>query len=158
VKVYADTSFLAKLLNPEIDSAAAAALYRSLKRPPLLFLPLHGLEVTNAIRQRAFHLRRTLPKGSQVAIERERNAALERLQTFLVRRLLARVHSDFDAAMEKAQALSEKNTERLGCRGFDLLHVAFALNLGANIFVTADENQAQLARAEGLDVRTLTSK
>ena len=122
-----------------------------------MFLPLHLLEVTNAFRQRAFHLRRTLPKGNQNAIERERDAALGRLQTFLARGLLAPIDSDFDAAMEMALVLSEKYTERLGCRGFDLLHVAYALNLGAERFITADENQAQLARAEGFDVQGFTS-
>jgi hypothetical protein len=42
--------------------------------------------------------------------------------------------------------------ERLGCRGFDLLHVALALELECDTFLTADRVQGALARAEALDV------
>ena len=41
---------------------------------------------------------------------------------------------------------------RLGCRGFDLLHVACALELECEAFLTADRIQGALARAEGLAV------
>ena len=50
------------------------------------------------------------------------------------------------------RALSEKHTERIGCRGFDLLHVALALELECDTFLTADRIQGALARAAGLDV------
>jgi hypothetical protein len=43
-----------------------------------------------------------------------------------------------------------KHTERLGCRGLDLLHVALALDLEGDVFLTADSVQGVLARAEGL--------
>ena len=54
MRVYADTSFLVRLVNREPASEAAMAEYRRLHFPPLFFLPLHALEVTNAIRQRVF--------------------------------------------------------------------------------------------------------
>ncbi len=44
-----------------------------------------------------------------------------------------------------------KNTERLGCRAFDVLHVALALELECETFLTSDRIQRALARAEGLD-------
>jgi hypothetical protein len=62
-----------------------------------------------------------------------------------------------DSAIEKAGALSAKHTEQLGCRGFDLLHVALALELECEAFLTADRIQGALARAEGLDV-TITAE
>lgn len=57
-----------------------------------------------------------------------------------------------DSAIELARNLSAKHTERLGCRGFDLLHVALALELECEAFLTADRIQGALARAEGLEV------
>jgi predicted nucleic acid-binding protein len=57
-----------------------------------------------------------------------------------------------DRAIEAAKALSERHTELLGCRGFDLLHVALAVELECEAFLTSDRIQGALARAEGLDV------
>jgi predicted PilT family ATPase len=51
-----------------------------------------------------------------------------------------------------ARGLSEKHTERLGCRGFDLLHVALACQLSSQVFLTSDECQSKVARAAGLEV------
>lgn len=39
-----------------------------------------------------------------------------------------------------------------GHRGFDILHIAAALKTGAKTFLTFDDNQKQLAAAEGLHV------
>jgi hypothetical protein len=54
--------------------------------------------------------------------------------------------------MELARSLSMKHTEGLGCRGFDLLHVALALELECDAFLTADRIQGALAREEGMAV------
>jgi predicted nucleic acid-binding protein len=51
---------------------------------------------------------------------------------------------------ERAQALAGKHTGRLGVRSLDILHVAVALELQAEAFLTFDRRQARLARAEGL--------
>jgi len=63
MRAYADTSFMVKLVTDEPGSEAAMAEFRRLDFPALFFLPLHGLEVANAIRHRAFHLRRTAGTG-----------------------------------------------------------------------------------------------
>lgn len=152
MRVYADTSFLVKLLTEEPGTAAAVADYRSLGRPSIFFLPLHGLEVANAIRQRAFHLRRSVPSSERAAIKREREAALALLKKFISRGVFVECSVDMDGAIDVARALSERHTERLGCRGFDLLHVALALELKCEAFLTADRVQGDLAHAEGLAV------
>lgn len=151
MRAYADTSFLVKLLTQEPGTAAAVDLYRKLGRPPLFFLPLHGLEVANAIRQRAFHQRHATA-SMRTAIKRERDSSLALLKKFIVRRAFIEVIADMDAALVAARDLSEKHTERLGCRGFDLLHVALALELECEAFLTSDRIQGALARAEGLAV------
>jgi predicted nucleic acid-binding protein len=152
MKTYADTSFLVKLLTQEPGTKEAVADYRRLGRPRVFFLPLHNLEVTNAIRQRAFHQRHTRPSSDRSAIRRELDASLGLLQTYISRRAFIEVSHDMDAAIELAHTLSVKHTERLGCRSFDLLHVALALQLECEAFLTTDANQGTLAKAEGLDV------
>jgi len=51
-----------------------------------------------------------------------------------------------------AERLSGQYTWTEGCRGFDVVHVATALHLGASEFLTFDGKQKQLAEAEGLIV------
>ena len=152
MRAYADTSFLVKLVTDEPGSEATMAECRRLDFPPFFFLPLHGLEVTNAIRHRAFHLRRSAGSRQRAAIARERDAALARIERWLKRRWLIDAAADCDEALLRARTLSERHTERLGCRGFDLLHVALALELECEAFLTSDLVQGALARAEGLDV------
>ena len=154
MRAYADSSFILRLLTAEADSAAAIAEYRRIGLPPLFFLPLHALEVRNAILQRAFHERRSAPSRERAHIARVRDAALERLQCFLARRTLLDVALDMDAVVERATDLAIAHTERLGTRAIDLLHVASALALDSEVFLTTDERQARLAKAEGLKVVT----
>lgn len=152
MRAYADTSFLVKLVADEPGSQAAIAEFRRLNFPALFFLPLHALEVTNAICQRAFHLRRTTESGQRAGITRERDAALARIERWVKRGWLTEVTADCEEALLNARVLSEKHAERLGCRSFDLLHVAFALELECETFLTSDRIQGALARAEGLNV------
>jgi len=42
------------------------------------------------------------------------------------------------------------------CRGFDVLHVALALDLECDTFFAADRTQGELARGEGLEVLVCT--
>jgi len=152
MRTYADTSFIVRLVTTEPGSEEAMADFRRMKFPPLYFLPLHALEVTNAIRQRAFHLRRAVPSGERTTILRERDAALSRIERWLKRGWLIEAAADCDEALIQARILSERHTDRLGCRGFDLLHVALALELECEVFLTSDRVQGELARAEGLSV------
>jgi predicted nucleic acid-binding protein len=158
MRAYADTSFLVRLVAMEPGSEEAMAEFRRLDFPPLFFLPLHGLEVTNAIRHRAFHLRRSAGSRQRAAIARERDAALARIERWVGRGWLVEAVADCDEALLRARKLSERHTERLGCRGFDLLHVALAFELECEAFLTADRVQGALARAEGLDVTVSPEK
>jgi predicted nucleic acid-binding protein len=150
MKVYADTSFLVKLVTCEAGSQEAMAEFRRIGLPRLIFLPLHALEATNAIRQRAFHLRHTAGTGQRAGIARERDTSLARIERWLKRGWLVEAAADCDEALLAARMLSEKHTERLGCRGFDLLHVTLALGLKCDVFLTSDRVQGAVARAEGL--------
>jgi len=152
MRVYADTSFLVRLVTEEPGTEAAMAEYHRLGRPAMFYLPLHSLEVANAVRQRSFHLRHSIPASVRSAIKREAETALDLLSKFISRRVLIESSADMDKAIEIARSLSAKHTERIGCRGFDLLHVALALELECEAFLTSDRIQGALARAEGLKV------
>lgn len=156
MRAYADSSFILRLITAEADSEAAIGEYRRIGLPPLFFLPLHALEVRNAILQRAFHERRSLPSRERLHIVRERDAALGRLKSFLARRTLLDVAPDMDEVITLAAELATRHTERLGMRAIDLLHVAAAMALDSEVFLTTDDRQAQLAKAEGLNVLTVT--
>lgn len=155
MRTYADTSFLVKLLSEEPGAARAVAEYRRLERPRLFYLPLHALEVENAIRLRAFHQKRIRPASERVQIKRERDAALARVAQYLKRGALEEVSVDMDCAFGRARQLSSSYTDRLGARSIDLLHVACALLLESEVFLTSDQRQAALANAEGLPVTLL---
>ena len=155
MRAYADTSFLVKLLSEEPGAAEAVAEYRRLHRPRLFYLPLHALEVENAIRHRAFHERRVRPAGERAQIKRERDAALARVSQYLRRGALDHFTLDMDSAFDRACQLSSAYTDQLGARAIDLLHVACALLLESEVFLTSDQRQAELAKSEGLQVSSL---
>ena len=78
---------------------------------------------------------------------------------------LAAVQSDLDTGAvvivpvewpdvhQIAERLSSTYTKAAGHRAFDVLHVATALHLGAREFLSFDDRQRKLARAEGLKVK-----
>jgi predicted nucleic acid-binding protein len=150
VRTYADTSFLVKLLSEEPGAAEVVAEYRRLQRPRLFYLSLHALEIENAIRHRGFHERRIRPSGERAEIIRERDAALARLSQYVKRGAFQEISLDMDSACERARRLSRTYTDRFGARAIDLLHVSCALLLESEVFLTSDQRQAALAKAEGL--------
>ncbi len=155
MRAYADSSFLVKLVSEEPGAAEAVAEYRRLQRPRLCYLPLHALEVENAIRHRAFHERRIRPAGERAQISRERDAALARVSQYVKRGAWDEILLDMDVAFSRARQLSSAYTDRFGARAIDLLHVACALLLESELFLTADQRQADVAKAEGLRVTFL---
>lgn len=79
MRAYADSSFILRLVTGEADSPQVIAEYRHLGMPKLFYLPLHALEIRNAILQRVFHQRRSITSGERAQVARERDAALARL-------------------------------------------------------------------------------
>jgi predicted nucleic acid-binding protein len=152
VRAYADSSLILRFVTGESGAQEAAAEYRRLGRPSLFYLPMHALEVENGIRQRAFHERRVLPSGLRARIAHERDVALARLVAWVTRGALKELIVDMDLAMDRARELSAAHGEKVGARAIDLLHVACALLLESEVFLTSDQRQAALAKAEGLKV------
>ena len=58
-----------------------------------------------------------------------------------------------DTGFVKSFELADRHSARLGTRSLDLMHVAAALLLKADVFFSFDERQRKSAKAEGLKVK-----
>jgi predicted nucleic acid-binding protein len=139
LRAYCDTSFLVSLYTPDANSQAAAAEARR-STTTLFISPLVELELTNALQLRVF--RKELTKGearaAYVAIQKDLAAGV-----YSVQPLSAMV---FDTA----KRISLQHTAGIGSRSLDVLHVAAALAMSADVLLCFDGNQRKLANAAGL--------
>lgn len=78
--------------------------------------------------------------------------AADDLQTDIDEGVWKLVNIDLAAVFRMAERLSMAHTAEIGARSLDILHVAFARELGVTDFVTGDERQARLAAAVELRV------
>ena len=138
----ADTSFLFALYGNDHHTPRALAWMKS-QRKALAITSLNEYELGNALRFAEF--RKVISSGEAALYwaDFEADRASGRLQLHVCN--LADV-------MHEAKRLSAKYTLKGGHRGFDILHVASALVLKADRFLTFDSNQKKLAQAEGLMV------
>jgi len=145
MRAYADTAFLVSLHSR--DSNSPAALRRiNHQALPLAWTWLHELEFRNAMRLRMFRKEISLEEMTQI-LDRQRT-------DFEVGVYLSVALPVADIACE-TERLSGIYTKKFGSRSLDILHVAQALVLGINEFLTFDIRQAALAKAAGLKVPKL---
>ena len=133
---YADTGFLVSLYGEDDLSATATALAKP--RPVFLLTALGEAEFTNAIELRAFRGQWT---------RREARAVRELFHQHLGAGVF-RLEDTGTEAWRVAMGLSRRYTARFGSRTLDLLHVAAVLVLKPDAFLTFDERQRKVARAE----------
>ena len=143
---YPDTSFLCGLYVPQDNSLAAtqhaAAMPERLHvASPLLY------EFRQSVRFQAYLHSKDPTKGYDRATA---DTALAKLRANIHIGGVVMVPVDWSETVNLAEQLSAKYTWTLGYRGFDILHVATALHLGAREFLTFDARQKALAKAEGL--------
>jgi len=152
MRAYADTSFVVAPLAPASGTGEAVDAYRRLRKPPLFFTRFHEAEVMNALRLRTFIEGRERKPAQRATVRREQSAALSRLKHYHTVGVLRRAAVEWDAVLERVMELSEVHTERVGCRTLDVIHVATALLMESEVFLTGDARQARVAEAEGLKV------
>lgn len=147
--VYPDTSFLCSVYRLQSSSAKAAAFLGRRQSGPLPVSSLLLFEFRNSVRfqMRLFGLDRS--KGYS---QKEGGAMLRALEADLSGDVLKLVAPDWAEVHRMAEILSAKHTGRTGHRFADILHVATAMHLGAEEFLTFDVNQRKLAEAEGMMV------
>jgi predicted nucleic acid-binding protein len=143
---FPDTSFLCSLYRLQEFSPAAIARMKQIPQP----LPVTSLllfEFRQSVRLQVFLRAKDRKKGFTKA---EGEAMLRDLRADLSSGVIAVVPVDWTEVHNLAEMLSAKYTESGGHRFADLLHVATALQLGAQQFLTFDANQRAIARFEGM--------
>ena len=140
--IYADTSFWVALrMAIEKNHSAARSFLIENEDEDFIWSPWNRTETFNTIRQLA------LDKISE-GDARQAVASLERDA-----RLGYYVHreADWREVLRAANEISAQHAFAVSCRAADLLHVAYAQELVAEIFVSFDEDQIELAKAAGLN-------
>ncbi len=138
--ICSDTSFLFSLYANDAHSRRALDWVRGCEEP-LFITRFNQFELGNALRFAEF--RRLLPKGMAASYWAQFQAAIAQHR-------LQRPICNLAAVLAEAERLSASYTLQQGHRSFDVLHVAAAIHLQATEFLTFDQNQKRLAKAEGL--------
>jgi predicted nucleic acid-binding protein len=141
LKIYADASFLVSLYSPDANSAAAARDVKAFAGDRFVTI-LGELEVLNAFGLRVFRKEVTAAQAQSSLTDFEKD----------LRDGLFQLRGLPDPIFERARQLSRQTTAKLGTRTADILHVAAALELGADYLYSFDEHQRKLARAVRLKI------
>jgi predicted nucleic acid-binding protein len=143
--VYLDTSALLKLYVRESGSEAVQRLIES-QEAPLPIWEIQEMELINALRLKVFWK------------EIEAGEAKRQMEFFDARKRRGLYYTPEVGRSELMAVFRELSakTPELGCRTMDILHVAFALQLEPEVFVSFDMRQRKLALETGLNVPDLT--
>jgi predicted nucleic acid-binding protein len=137
---YADTGFLVSLYGQDANSPGARLIAKV--EPTFLLTPLVETEFVNTLELQVFRKDWTRRQAQTVYGD-----FLQHHSEGIIR------NEPFPAeAWDRALLLARRHSEKLGSRSLDILHVACALVLKPDVFLTFDKRQSQLARAEGLRV------
>jgi predicted nucleic acid-binding protein len=143
-KVYFDTGALVKLYIVESGSS-----YVERKAQAASLIPLNQLQETEL--RNAIHAavgRKTIPAAAGAL-------ALEHLDDDLRSGVLATTSINWGSTWTRAAHLARLHTAKILCRTLDILHVAAAEATEADLFVTGDERQFRLCKADGLRVASV---
>ena len=143
MNAYADTGFVITLYKEEATSARAAALMAK-QTASVRLSQLGELEFRNALHLAVF--RCELTAG---------DAALKK-RLFLedvAKGIFTITPVPASELFAKSFELADRHSARLGTRSLDLMHVAAALLLKAETFLSFDERQRKTAKSERLKVK-----
>ena len=142
--VYADTSVIIKLyIKEKLSSDVSDWIRKNNEAIPLT--RFHDLEFTNAIHSKRFR--------SEIT-EKETQYILQKLDEHEKRGVYYRPSLEWTDIFESAVDLSNKHTGQIGVRSLDILHIASALTVEADRFLTFDERQLKLATLAGLEIES----
>jgi predicted nucleic acid-binding protein len=140
--LYADTSWwLAYKYKDDVHHRSATAIFDGGKEIEVIWTPWHRLEVLNSLRQV------------------ERAGLFKSGESRRIIRLLEQEvrigywpHREFSwtDAVRTANELGAEHSLTMLVRAMDLFHVAIAIEIGADAFVSFDDDQNILAEAAGL--------
>lgn len=139
---YYDTGVILKLYTLERQSDAVRRFVVA-GGEALVFTELHMTECITALKLKCF-------RGE--CDEGECAAAIRDIESDLMSGVLRHKGLDWSETWRTCRQLSEMHAAATGCRTLDALHVACALLLVADEFITTDRRQADLASRAGLGV------
>ena len=142
--IYADTSFFVSLYVPDEKSGVADKFVESInddRDTDISWSPLNRVEVFNTIRQLAFR------KNISAADAR---TAIHSLERDVKAGFFRHQEADWRNVLRRANDVSSSVAFSKQCRAADLLHVAYALELAVDEFITFDSAQAEIANSAGL--------
>ena len=142
MKVYYDSSCIIALYLTEPQSILIRAFVTGQDKP-LLLNDLQELEFKNGLRQKV--LRGEISDGDVAR-------TLRVFEDDCVAGKVLRKEISWQAIFGKAEQISRRNSSKVVCRSFDLLHVAIASITRATRFATLDVDQQKLAASAGLKV------
>ncbi len=142
---YADTGFICSLYAPDVNTGRALELMEK-QREPICFSWLNQVEFRNALRLRVFR-----KEISKVESDRSLNLLLSDLSAGI----FSHIEIPQSSVLIETERLSARHSEKLGTRSLDILHVAMALSVGCQRFLSFDLRQVKLAKATGLKVPNL---
>lgn len=140
--LYLDTSAIVKLYIKE-DHSSDVSLWLKQNDEALPLTSFHDLEFNNALRLKQFR--------GEITEEVVQGI----IQIFISHQSLGifyRPPIDWPAIFKHAHKLSSNYTGSIGSRSLDILHVASALSIDAEYFLTFDERQSNLAVLNGIKI------
>ena len=144
--LYVDTSIIVKLYIKEAYSLEASNWLKK-NNEPIPLTGFHELEFTNALYLKQFR--------SEINLD-ERRLILSKFDEHEKKGVFYRPGLDWPEIFFKAMDLSKKHTADIGSRTLDILHVASALSIRAERFLTFDDRQSELASIAGLKIVKIT--
>ena len=143
--VYVDTSVIVKLyIREEFSRNSSDWLKKNNEAIPLT--SLHELELNNAIHLKQFRSEITPAEISLI---------MSRFEEHETGGIYYRPQLDWSAIFSHAIDLSKKHSANIGSKSLDIFHVASALSIKADRFLTLDDRQTRLAARAGLQIETI---
>jgi predicted nucleic acid-binding protein len=140
-----DTSVIVKLyIKEEYSQESSSWLKENNEAIPLT--SFHELELINAIHLKQFRTEITLEKNRLI---------MARFEEHEKSGIYYRPQLDWSDMFIHAIDLSKKHSSSIGSRSLDILHVASALSINADRFLTLDDRQIRLAALAGLKIENI---
>jgi predicted nucleic acid-binding protein len=144
--LYPDSSFVVACRVPhDTWHEVAIGFFEKHQEESWLWSPWHRVEVFNTLRQLPRH-----PDAKRSMSEAEAKALIHRLENDVRCGYFLHLEADWRDVLRTASEISVANAFARACPGTDLLHVAYAVELAAEAFVSFDDEQLELAGAAGL--------
>jgi predicted nucleic acid-binding protein len=140
-----DTSVIVKVYIKEKYSWATSGWLKQ-NNESIPLTSFHELEFINAIHLKQFRTEITLAETQLI---------MSRFEEHEKNGIYYRPPLNWPDIFINAIELSRKHSASIGSRALDILHVASALSIGADRFLTLDDRQTRLATLAGLKLESI---